>query len=147
LRFEMVTVETVMITFGISGIGRRVFLCGFGESRYRLWRSFLGTSQLLIFATLAAMLLGGKAHAGDSGAVTLSVGETFSVRINGVYRDVRVCNNVGSAGDLVAIISRDDPVRLTPGACLSGHGDRVDLRNDSTGKVRAIYLVTGVHQS
>jgi hypothetical protein len=103
---------------------------------------------LLVFiVTLVAMLLGEKAYAGDSGAVLLSEGQTFSVRINGVYRDIRVCNDSGSAGDLIATISRNDPVRLAPGDCRFGQGDRIELLDGSTGVVRAIYLVTGVHQS
>ena len=87
------------------------------------------------------------AGAGDSGAVLLSAGQTFSVRINGIYRDIRVCNDLGSAGDLIATISHNEPVRLAPGDCRFSQGDRIERCDGSTGVVRAIYLVTGVHQS
>jgi hypothetical protein len=104
--------------------------------------------RLALLVTLVALPLGEKAYAGDSGAVVLlSGGQRFSVRINGVYRDIRVCNDSGSAGDLIATISRNNPVRLAPGDCRFGQGDRIELLDGSTGVVRAIYLVTGVHQS
>jgi hypothetical protein len=102
----------------------------------------------LIIAGLATLLLGAESHAGsDSGMASLAPGETFSTRINGVYRDIRVCNDVGSAGDLTAIIGDHEPVRLAPGICHYSQGGRVRLRNDSRGGVRAIYLVSGIHQS
>ena len=103
--------------------------------------------RLALLVTLVAIPLREEAYAGDSGAVLLSEGQTFSVRINGVYRDIRVCNDSGSAGDLIATISRNEPVWLAPGTCRFSQGDRIELRDGSPGVVRAIYLVTGVHQS
>jgi len=103
---------------------------------------------LRLLMTLVAMLPGDRAYADDSGAIVLlSAGQTLSVRINGVYRDIRGCNDSGSAGDLIATISRNEPVRLAPGDCRFSQGDRIELCDGSTGVVRAIYLVTGVHQS
>jgi hypothetical protein len=102
---------------------------------------------LVFLVTLVVIPLGQKAFAGDSGAVLLLPGQTFSVRINGVYRDIRVCNDSGSGGDLIATISRNDPVWLAPADCRFSQGDRIELRDGSSGAVRAIYLVTGVHQS
>ena len=111
-------------------------------------RSTVATMRrLALLVTLVAMPVGDRAYAGDSGAVLLSAGQTFSVRINGVYRDIRVCNDSGSAGDLIATISRNEPVWLAPGTCRFSQGDRIELRDGSPGVVRAIYLVTGVHQS
>ncbi len=101
-----------------------------------------------IIAGFAALLLGAESHAGsDSGTPALAPGETFSVRINGVYRDIRVCNDVSSAGSLTVIIGNHEPVVQTPGTCHFSHGDRISLRNDSSGALRATYLVSGKHQS
>ena len=98
-------------------------------------------------ATLALLLIAGKSRAGDSGAVTLAAGETFSVRINGVYRDIRVCNDRGSAGEIIVVISQHEPAPLAPGECRFGQGDTIHLENISPSSVRVIYLVVGVHQS
>ncbi len=123
----------------VPGPGRPLCATTGGEAR-------LIMRGMLIIPMIGAMLAG-AAHAGDSGAVTLANGETFSARINGVYRDIRVCNDTGSAGDIVATISRNEPMRLAPGDCRFGHGDRVYFQGVSPGTARAIYLVSGVHQS
>jgi hypothetical protein len=101
----------------------------------------------LALVVAIGLLFVDRAQATNSGAAVLAPGEAKSVRINGVYRDIRVCNDVESLGTIVVVISRHAPVRLAPGFCIWGGGDRVSLRNESGGTAAAIYQVTGVHQS
>ena len=96
----------------------------------------------LMLAILAAQLFGGGALAGDFGASTLAVGEVRTIHTGVVYREIRICNNVGSAGDLVTVIGGNDPIRLAPGMCERNRGDRFELRNVSTGPIASSYKVS-----
>jgi hypothetical protein len=102
----------------------------------------------IALAILTADLLGSSVLAGDFGSSTLAAGEVRTVRTSLTYRDIRLCNNAGSDGDLVAIIGGNDPVRLTPGMCVQNRGDKFTMRNESTSSVVSTYKVetcTGPH--
>jgi hypothetical protein len=101
----------------------------------------------LILAALAAQLFASEALAVDFGVYTLAAGESRSARIGSAYRDIHVCNDSGSSGDLVVVIGDHDPFSLAPGNCKWDHGDRITLRNDSKGIVYCVFQVTGIHQS
>jgi hypothetical protein len=63
-----------------------------------------------------------------------SVSRTFYT--GSVYRNVHICNNVLSGGDLTVLISSRDPIRLAPGMCPTQTGNQVILSNqDSKGSV------------
>ena len=99
-------------------------------------------------AILVANLLGSSVLAGDFGSTTLAAGEVRTVRTSVTYRDIRVCNNAGSEGDLIAIIGGNDPVDLTPGMCVQNWGDRITMRNESASTIASTYKVstcTGPH--
>jgi len=63
-----------------------------------------------------------------------SVSRTFYT--GSVYRNVHICNNVLSGGDLTVIVVSRDPIRLAPGMCTTQTGNQVILSNqDSKGSV------------
>ncbi len=74
------------------------------------------------------------------GAFTLAPGESRTVYIGPPFGNVRLCNDVGSAGALEAVIGDHEPVTLAPGICNDRYnGDRIALRNLSSGAVTGIY--------
>jgi hypothetical protein len=101
----------------------------------------------LTLVVLLAQLPMGSLQAQDSAAFTLAPGEIRWVHIGSSYRDIRICNDVASKGDLTAIVGEHQPLVLVPGRCKWEHGDRMLLRNDSNAPVNGLYQVTGVHQS
>ena len=101
----------------------------------------------LMLAALAVLLLAGAALAADGGTFTLAPGEVRSVSVGSTDREIHVCNDLGSAGDLTVVIGDHDPLRLAPGICKWEHGGRITLRNDSRSNVSCFFQVTGKHQS
>jgi hypothetical protein len=101
----------------------------------------------LILAALLGQFLVGEALAARGGHFTLAPGEVRSIAIGSTYRDIRVCNDLKSVDDLGVTWGDNDPVRLWPGICKSGRGDRITLRNDSKSTVFCVVLVIGKHQS
>jgi len=95
----------------------------------------------LALAILAAQLINHGAFAG-AGSATLAAGESRIIRAGTVYRDIKVCNDVESRGDLLAAIGGSDPVRLSPGMCQWDRGDSIILRNESTATVASTYKVS-----
>ena len=96
-----------------------------------------------IASTVAILsaLVGANAFAG-SGSPTLAAGETLTIRTSVVYRDIKVCNDSASQGDLLAVFGSDEPVRLAPGMCQWDRGDRITLRNDSAETIASTYRVS-----
>ena len=94
----------------------------------------------LAVAILSA-LAGADAFAG-SGSPTLAAGETLTIGTSVVYRDIKVCNDSASGGDLLASFGSDEPVRLAPGMCHWDHGDRITLHNDSAATIASAYRVS-----
>jgi len=69
-------------------------------------------------------------------AFSLAGSESRTFHTSSVYRNVHICNNVLSQGDLTVIIVDRDPIRLTPGMCTTQSGNQVTLSNqDSKGSV------------
>jgi hypothetical protein len=98
--------------------------------------------RLLLFvlaATVAGLAAGHPARAGEFGSFTLQPGETRNITIGATYRLIRLCNDVGSAGMLDAVIGAGAPIRLAPGLCAEDSGDRIQLRNAANGKVSGVY--------
>jgi len=67
-------------------------------------------------AAILSVLVGADAFAG-SGSPTLAAGEILTIRTSVVYRDIKVCNDSASQGDLLAAFGSNEPVRLAPGMC------------------------------
>jgi hypothetical protein len=62
--------------------------------------------------------------------------ESRTFHTGSVYRNVHICNNVLSGGDLTVIIVGRDPIRLAPGMCTTQNCNQVTLSNqDSKGSV------------
>ena len=98
-------------------------------------------ARYLALAILSAELVGVDAFAG-SGSTTLIAGETLTIRTSVVYRDIKVCNDSASQGDLLAAFGSNEPVRLAPGMCQWDRGDRITLRNDSAATIASAYRVS-----
>ena len=92
-------------------------------------------------AAILSVLVGADAFAG-SGSPTLAAGEILTIRTSVVYRDIKVCNDSASQGDLLAAFGSNEPVRLAPGMCHWDHGDRITLHNDSAATVASTYRVS-----
>jgi len=101
----------------------------------------MGIARYLALAILSAELVGVDAFAG-SGSTTLTAGETLTIRTSVVYRDIKVCNDSASQGDLLAAFGSNEPVRLAPGMCQWDRGDRITLRNDSAATIASAYRVS-----
>jgi hypothetical protein len=95
----------------------------------------------LTAAILSAAPVGVDAFAG-SGSPTLAAGETLTISTSVVYRDIKVCNDSASQGDLLAAFGGNAPVRLAPGMCQWDRGDRIILRNDSAATIASTYRVS-----
>jgi hypothetical protein len=96
--------------------------------------------------TLAmAIVLGGDFICGhpvvaaDAGAFLLSPRESRAIRLGTSYADIRLCNDLGSAGTLEAVIGVHDAIRIAPGICARETGDAIQLRNASAGLVSGIF--------
>jgi hypothetical protein len=79
------------------------------------------------------------ALAQEFGSFTLKPGETREFRTGNTYRTIRLCNDVGSAGVLDAVIGDHDMIHLAPGLCAEDSGDRLQLRNAAGGAVSGVF--------
>jgi len=95
----------------------------------------------LALAVLSTALGAAPVFAG-SGSPTLSPGETRIVHTGLVYRDIKLCNESESTGDLMAVIGSNEAIRLAPGMCAWQPGDSMTLRNESAGLVLLTYRVS-----
>jgi hypothetical protein len=100
----------------------------------------------LILAALAAQLFIGTALAVNGGSFTLVPGGVHSVSVSATDRAIHVCNQYGSMGDLVIVVSGSDPIRLAPGICKWESGDSITFHNDSKASVTTVFEVVGKHQ-
>ena len=97
--------------------------------------------RIALAVAITSALAGADAFAG-SGSPTLAAGETLTIGTSVVYRDIKVCNDSASGGDLLASFGSDEPVRLAPGMCHWDHGDHITLRNDSAATIASTYRVS-----
>lgn len=96
--------------------------------------------RFLVFGLAVAIAgLAGSAIAADFGSFMLQAGQSQTIRIGSTYRQLKVCNDTESAGQLDAIIGTSDVIHLQPGICAEWSGDTIQLRNMSNGAVSGIY--------
>jgi hypothetical protein len=106
-----------------------------------------GMKQPGILARLAAALVAavvitmaaGTAHSQNFGAITLGMGESRTVSIGPTFRDLRVCNDATSAGQVVVKIGSSWDRRLSPGQCAQDRGNMIALRNGIRGTAKITY--------
>jgi hypothetical protein len=77
--------------------------------------------------------------AADFGSFTLAPGESRTIHIGASYRNIRVCNDLGSAGSFEVAIGDHDPVVLQPGLCRRDSGDGIALRSLSAESATGLY--------
>ena len=94
-------------------------------------------SSIAVFAL--AVAFAGSAAAAEFGSFTLQAGESQTIRTGSTYRQLKVCNDTESAGQLDAIIGASDVIHLAPGICAEWSGDTIKLHNVSNGVVSGIY--------
>ena len=93
--------------------------------------------------TLIVLAMTTGAAVAGSGSPTLAPGETRIIHTGLVYRDIKLCNESQSQGNLLAIIGGNEAVWLAPGMCARQPGDTITLSNESAGSVILTYLVSG----
>jgi hypothetical protein len=103
--------------------------------------------RLMVLAALMGHFLVGAALAAGGGYFVLVPGEARTIEIASTYREIHICNDMRSVGDLQVAFPDREPVRLAPGVCRWGHGDHVGLRNDSKSVVFCLFQIVGKHQS
>lgn len=96
--------------------------------------------------TIVFALAGGPAFAG-SGSPALAPGETRVIHTGLVYRDIKLCNQSESRGDVLAVIGGNEAIRLAPGMCAWQPGDSMTLSNESTEPVLMTYRVSTCSES
>jgi len=97
----------------------------------------IGSALTLIILAVTT----GAAVAG-SGTPTLAPGETRIIHTGLVYRDIKLCNESQSQGNLLAVIGSNEEIRLAPGMCARQPGDTITLSNESAGSVLSTYVVS-----
>ncbi len=88
---------------------------------------------------IAGLATMASAGAAEFGAFTLQAGQSQTIQIGSTYRQIKVCNDTESAGQLDAVIGTSDVIHLGPGICAEWSGDRIMLHNVSNGLVSGIY--------
>lgn len=78
-------------------------------------------------------LTGGQAIAAHFGTVTLMAGETQTVDIGATARNMRVCNDFFSSGQIIVTIGGNVPHDLSPGVCAEDIGDRMKVQSLASG--------------
>ncbi len=100
--------------------------------------TFRTAMLVLVLAAAGAGLGAPGARAQDAGSFTLAPGEARNINV-GFYREIRVCNDVGSAGSFEMSVNDQSPTRLGPGVCWRDSGDSLALHNNSAGAASGIY--------
>jgi precorrin-4 methylase len=97
--------------------------------------------RIPVFALAVAItgLTAWIAAAAEFGSFTLQPGQSQTIRIGSTYRQLKVCNDTESAGQLDAIIGTSDVIHLAPAICAEWSGDTIQLHNVSNGVVSGIY--------
>jgi len=95
-----------------------------------------------IAVALSALAIGlptASGAAGESGVFSLAPGESREFHIGSTYRNIRVCNDLASAGTLTAWFGHHLPHVLGPGLCADDSGDGIALRNGAAGRVNGTF--------
>lgn len=70
-------------------------------------------------STLAATSIFASAALGQTfGTVTLAPGQDRQVSIGPTYRNIRICNDMMSAGSVIVTVREGSPRDLSPGECM-----------------------------
>ena len=84
-------------------------------------------------AALGLMVAGVRLACADTcSAFSLAGSESRTLHTGSVYRNVHICNNVLSGGDLTVIVVGRDPIRLAPGMCTTQNGNQITLSNQNS---------------
>ena len=89
---------------------------------------------------------GGGTGINGSGTFTLAPGESRTILVATTYRNIRICNDVGSSGTIEAAIGDYPAVTLQPSMCnnnMGQYGDRITVHNISASPATGIYQSGG----
>lgn len=120
-------------------------LCSAGEAKRSpgraaglwQWPALLLT---LAFAGVSVCAQGSDPNYGqDFGTIVLAAGQARQVWIGPSYRLIRVCNDLGSAGTVAAVIDDQPPATLPPGRCVEDYGNRLQFTNAGGGTATLVY--------
>jgi hypothetical protein len=79
------------------------------------------------------------AHGQTFGTITLQAGEARTVSIGPTFRDLRVCNDLKSAGSIKVTIGSSWQRTLVPGQCAQDRGNMIAFQNGIRGIARITY--------
>lgn len=82
---------------------------------------------------LGASTFGGQAFAANFGTITLIAGETQAIDIGATGRNMRVCNDLSSAGSVLVTVGGNAPHELSPGLCAEDMGNRLLVHSQASG--------------
>jgi hypothetical protein len=91
-----------------------------------------------IVAALVAVAAS-PAHSQTFGTVTLQAGEARTISIGPTFRDLRVCNDLKSAGSVKVTIGSSWQRSLVPGQCAQDRGNMIAMQNGIRGIGRITY--------
>lgn len=89
---------------------------------------------------------GGSTGINGAGTFTLAPGESRTILVATTYRNIRICNDVGSSGTIEAAIGDYPAVTLQPSMCnnnMGQYGDRITVDNISASPATGIYQSGG----
>jgi hypothetical protein len=92
-----------------------------------------------VIVALLAGCAGSGPSGGEFGTFTLQPGETRKIETGHIYRNMRVCNEAGSAGPIAATIDDHQLRELQAGVCAEDLGNSVLVHNQSSGVARGTY--------
>jgi hypothetical protein len=95
--------------------------------------------MLATIALLGLCLAHGPAAAATFGSVTLQPGELRKIDIGPTGRNLRVCNEIASAGTVVVVIGDNAPHALSPGLCAEDLGARMTVQSHAGGTATVDY--------
>ena len=111
--------------------------------------------RFLLMPFLAATLCScafGPTGGGDgvgingAGTFTLAPGESRTILVATTYRNIRICNDVGSSGTFDGALGDYPAVTLQPGMCTSNtgqYGDRITIHNVSASPATGLFQSGG----
>jgi hypothetical protein len=97
--------------------------------------SFAAALLLAAFAST----LPGSALGQTFGNVTLVAGQSRQISIGPTFRDLRVCNDLTSTGEVVVKIGSSWDRTLKPGLCAQDRGNMIYFRNLTLGTAKITY--------
>lgn len=95
----------------------------------------IATVMIAAFATAGA-------DAASFGSVTLVSGASKTVTLGVASRNLRVCNDSGSAGAVLVTIGGNAPHYLSSGICAEDIGDRLTIQSLAAGPATVDYKAT-----